>query len=375
MRALVLNKTQNTIHFYSFLSFFRYYKNKSAPNLHQEMKLPKPIQRGQSWRITVTYEKQRYSATRDSAKECEQWAALKLLELKTGKAKIEKGIKPTFPFRQLCEKYFAEHGFKLKSNYVIRNKLDNINHILGDLADKSIYDIKPNDIVGWRNKRVLEVKSSTALREHAMFAAIVSYAIKELFLLETNVWHVVAKPNKGKARNQRITPDDQAAIFSRSKWDNETPPKNMQNYVGWSLLFALETAMRQGEILSMRRRDIRDGFVHLPMTKNGESRNVPLSKEAKRLLSLIPPENDILVPVKVKTFKRTWIRMRDEAGLSHINFHDTRHEAITRMVKVRKLPVEVLAKITGHKTIGILINTYYNPDAQDLVEMFNSSES
>jgi len=45
------------------------------------------------------------------------------------------------------------------------------------------------------------------------------------------------------------------------------------------------------------------------------------------------------------------------------------------MVKVRKLPVEVLAKITGHKTIGILINTYYNPDAQDLVEMFNDSES
>ena len=45
------------------------------------------------------------------------------------------------------------------------------------------------------------------------------------------------------------------------------------------------------------------------------------------------------------------------------------------MVKVRKLPVKVLAKITGHKTIGILINTYYNPDAQDLVEMFNGSES
>ncbi|MFH3721443.1 tyrosine-type recombinase/integrase, partial [Acinetobacter baumannii] len=65
----------------------------------------------------------------------------------------------------------------------------------------------------------------------------------------------------------------------------------------------------------------------------------------------------------------------DAADLKHINFHDTRHEAITRMVRERKLPVEVLAKITGHKTIGILINTYYNPNAQDLVEMFNSSES
>lgn len=339
------------------------------------MKIPKPIQRGHSWRITVTFNNKRYSATRDTPKECEQWAALKLLELKTGKAQEERGVKQSFPFRQLCEKYYNEHGKKLKSNYVIRNKLDNIDRILGSLADKSIHDFKPSDIVKWRNKRILEVKSSTALREHALFAAIVSYAIKELFLLETNVWHIVAKPNKGKPRSQRISPSDQQAIFARSKWDNETPPKNMQNYVGWSFLFALETAMRQGEILAMRRSDLREGFIHLPMTKNGESRNVPLSKEAKRLLDLLPPENDVLVPVKVKTFKRTWIRMRDEANLSHINFHDTRHEAITRMVKVRKLPVEILAKITGHKTISILINTYYNPDAQDLVEMFNSSES
>jgi hypothetical protein len=54
---------------------------KSAPR----MKLPKPIKRGETYRITVTYEKQRYSCTRDTIKECEQWAAMKLLELKTGK--------------------------------------------------------------------------------------------------------------------------------------------------------------------------------------------------------------------------------------------------------------------------------------------------
>lgn len=339
------------------------------------MKIPKARKRGSSFRIELMFNGKRIGATRDTEKECEQWAALKLLELKTGQAQEEKGIKPPLPFKQLCEKYYTERGGKLKSNYVIRNKLDNIDRILGSLATKSIYDFKPADIVRWRNKRVLEVQSSTALREFAMFSSIFTYAQKELFLIESNVWQVVTKPNKGKARSQRITLEDQAAIFARSKWDNATAPKNMQNYVGWSLLFALETAMRQGEILAMRRKDLRDGFVHLPMTKNGDTRDVPLSKEAKRLLSLIPIENDILVPVKVKTFKRTWIRMRDEALLSHINFHDTRHEAITRMVRDRKLPVEVLAKITGHKTIGILINTYYNPDAQDLVAAFNEKES
>ena len=339
------------------------------------MKIPKPRKRGNAYRIELMFEGKRISATRDTEKECEQWAALKLLELKTGKAQEENGIKPPLPFKQLCEKYYLEKGNKLKSGYVIRNKLDNLERITVELATKSIYDFKPSDIVRWRNKRVLEVQSSTALREFAMFSAIFTYAQKELFIIESNVWNSVVKPDKGKGRNQRISPEDQEKIFKRSKWDNQTAPFYSQHYVGWSLLFALETAMRQGEILAMRRKDLRDGFIHLPMTKNGESRDVPLSKEAKRLLSLLPIENDILVPVKVKTFKRTWIRMRDEAGLSHINFHDTRHEAITRMLRNRKLPVEVLAKITGHKTINILINTYYNPNAQDLVEMFNSSES
>ena len=37
-----------------------------------------------------------------------------------------------------------------------------------------------------------------------------------------------------------------------------------------------------------------------------------------------------------------------------------------KAVKNAKLPVEVLAKITGHKTISILINTYYNPDIEEL---------
>lgn len=57
----------------------------------------------QSWRITFTYDKTRYFATRHTAKECEQWASLKLLELKTGKAQLEQGIKPRFPFKNLCK--------------------------------------------------------------------------------------------------------------------------------------------------------------------------------------------------------------------------------------------------------------------------------
>ena len=60
------------------------------------------------------------------------------------------------------------------------------------------------------------------------------------------------------------------------------------------VLFAIETALRRGELLAMAKKDIYDGYVHLPKTKNGDSRNVPLSEEAKELLKLIQHTGAIL---------------------------------------------------------------------------------
>ena len=48
------------------------------------MKLPKARKRGDAYRIELMFDGKRYSATRDTEKECEQWAAIKMLELKAG---------------------------------------------------------------------------------------------------------------------------------------------------------------------------------------------------------------------------------------------------------------------------------------------------
>ncbi|HGH3140596.1 TPA: hypothetical protein ACJKZ3_004112, partial [Acinetobacter baumannii] len=59
-----------------------------------------------------------YTATRDTASECEQWAAKKLLELKFEQAnpESEKSISPSMPF---FEQYYQEEGRKMKSARLI----------------------------------------------------------------------------------------------------------------------------------------------------------------------------------------------------------------------------------------------------------------
>ena len=99
---------------------------------------------------------------------------------------------------------------------------------------------------------------------------------------------------------------------------------------------------------------------------------MPLTKKALVLLDLIDHDGDKLIPQNENAFRLMWERRKAKVGLSDIHFHDTRHEAITRFVNNQKLPVEVLAKVTGHKNIKVLVNTYYNQDVEDIADMMDA---
>lgn len=340
-----------------------------------KMKIPKPRKRGETYTITVSYQNRRYYCTRDSAKECEQWAALKLLELKS-QTKIESGeLKPKFLFRDLNTKYYQDVGQRNPSKSSrdwIKGQYKNFEMKFGALAQKSIYDISPKDLTNWRNKRLTEVGDNTVLKEISHYSAMFTYAQKELFLLDDNSWMQITKPKKPDGRVRRIHPSEIDLVLKMLDYEYGKQPILSQHYVAWGFLFAIETAMRRGEILAMEKKDIFDGHVHLPKTKNGTSRNVPLSEEAKSLIGLIKHDGRRFIPQSENAFRLMWEKRKAKMGLNDLHFHDTRHEAITRMVRVRKLQVETLAKITGHKKIDVLVNTYYNPNAEDLVEAFNS---
>ena len=109
------------------------------------------------------------------------------------------------------------------------------------------------------------------------------------------------------------------------------------------------------------------------MTKTDDPRDVPLSPVMRELLACLPSYNkhdkkDNLFVVNVESFKTAFDRACVKAGIKDLQFRDTRHEAISRFVKTQKLPVELVAKITGHKKIETLLNVYYNPTADELYD-------
>lgn len=338
------------------------------------MKMPKPVKRGDVYRIQLQIDGKRVSCTRDTSRECEQWAAKKILESKIATREEEQGIKPKFSFRELVDHYY-EHVGQYKesksSRSWIKGQIGIFDEKFGFLSGTSVHDITPKQLTNWRNRRSGEVGANTVLKEISFYSAIFTYAQKELFLIDENPWMLITKPKKPKARSRRIHKSEIELMLKALDYEVGETPVLPQHYVAWGFLFALETAVRRGELITLQKKDVHEHHIHLPKTKNGEPRNVPLTEEARALLDLIKHDGKKVIPQSENAFRLMWERRKEAVGLSGLHFHDTRHEAITRMVRVRKLPVEVLAKITGHKKIDVSVNTYYNPNADDLVEAFN----
>ena len=140
------------------------------------------------------------------------------------------------------------------------------------------------------------------------------------------------------------------------------------------VLFALETAMRRGELLSLTWKDVdlKKRVAYLEITKNGTARAVPLSSRAVAVLESLKEEKDGVQALSVgKVFKTTdaalkkaFERACERAGINDFHFHDLRHEATSRLAE--KLPNLIeLAAVTGHKDLRML-KRYYHPRAEDL---------
>ena len=237
------------------------------------------------------------------------------------------------------------------------------------LFQRAITSITGPDIADWRDTRLVAVSASTVNRELCLISTVFTQAMKEWRLgVAGNPCSLVTKPRKPRPRTQRVSIAERKQIIDHLGWDGQSEPQNSSQWVAFAFYFALETAMRKGEILSLRWSDIDFDarHAHLDITKNGDERDVPLSKTATVLLRIVKcrAPSAPVVPVQTGHFDRLFREAKRDAGLSHIHFHDSRREAATTMAPKLSNVLE-LAAITGHKSLSML-QVYYRPKAADL---------
>ena len=145
--------------------------------------------------------------------------------------------------------------------------------------------------------------------------------------------------------------------------------KTSNPYIWPVVVFAIETAMRRGEILGLRWQDIslENRVARLQKTKNGTSREVPLSTKAVDVLKDQRSRQDTSTPfpINANAFRLAWERLRKRADLCDLRFHDLHHEAISRFFEMG-LSVPEVAVISGHKDARMLFR-YTHLRAENII--------
>lgn len=225
-------------------------------------------------------------------------------------------------------------------------------------GDKLFSEISPKDIANYRDARLSvqnprtkkTLSASTVKLEMMLLSHIFSVAAIEWGINIENPVMKVRKPKIPPGRNRRLSAKEYNRIM-RAAYIH--PNKELYPII----VIAIETAMRQGEILSLRWENIswKKKVAHLPSTKNGTARDVPLSNAAMHIFKqLLKPKTE----GKVFTYsnagiKSTWRTFVTSLKIEDLHFHDLRHEAISRLFE-KGLDMLEVATISGHKSLSML---------------------
>lgn len=220
--------------------------------------------------------------------------------------------------------------------------------------------VTASDIARWRDARCLQVSDGSVNRELTVLKLIFSVALREWGLIVKNPCLTVSKRPAPRARDRLIADFERDAILHQLAG----PLLGIRHQTRVAFEFALETAMRLGEIVGLSADDVNGRVARLALTKNGSAREVPLSRRALALLAELSGDGRFFT-ARAGSVSHAFTQAVRRAGLVDLHFHDTRHAAITRLAQ--KLTVLELARTVGHKDLKSLM-TYYNETAENLAD-------
>lgn len=343
------------------------------------------------------------SKTFNTKTEAEAWAAVIESEMVRG-VFVSRTESESTTLDQALERYAHEISDGKKG---VRQDIYRIRALQKlPLARRFLATILSTDIAKHRDSRLSQGWApATVVRELALISHLFNVCRKEwgMHALQNPV-ELIRRPTIKNDRERRILVGpiyqirdgalhseelDELQMLSKYTDSFELPP---------FLSIAVETAMRRSEILSLTHKDVdtKKRIARLADTKNGSSRDVPLSSKAVASFDVLPRQLDgriftMTADAVTRAFNRALSRARAvyvegqksallaEGGseervlekiasdpfLVDLRLHDLRHEATSRLAEV--FPIHELAKITGHKDTRMLLR-YYHPKAEELAK-------
>jgi integrase len=316
--------------------------------------------RGPFWRVKIRRTGlPAQTRTFDSKTDAQQWARGVESEIDKGIV-VDRRVAQRLSLAELLERYRRE------VTPTKRGSADE-NLRLKAMAQRPFARIRmsaltSSHLAAYRDERLKVVSGATVNREFNVLSHAIDTARREWDVyLPANPCTLVRRPPQGRPRNRRLQGDEEQRLLAACR-----DARNV--WLAHFVALAIETGMRRGEILGLQwsNVDLERRVAFLAVTKNGESRGVPLSSRAVAVLRGLPPSSNgrVFGELTKEALKQSFKRAVRRAGTTGLRLHDLRHEATSRFFE-KGLNVMEVASVTGHKTLQML-KRYTHLNAVDL---------
>lgn len=287
----------------------------------------------------------------------------------------ERGFEP-HPLGEAIVRYVNEESVKKKGYRWEHLRANAFLRDYPELCTKAMHGITESDMTHWAKHRMSEINQttgqalspSTINRELNFLSAVWQIAVSKWKWTDVNVIRSVHRPKNPPPRDRRISDDEIDLILDELNRDkSRASPKSRA--LARMFLLAIETGMRLGELCSIEAKNVNlvKKLVFLPDTKNGDAREVPLSPAARNLIKeQMQLEQNPIFGLSSDVASTMFRKAAKKVGIIDLNFHDTRHEAVTRLAA--KINVVTLAKVIGHRDLKSLM-IYYNPTTTEIADL------
>lgn len=304
-------------------------------------------QRNGSWRAIIRLKGfLPVTKTFDTKEEAKVWAGETEAKMKRGtfvdRAEVERTTLHEALDRYLREVTPGKKGAATETNTIRRLQRH-------PLALRSLAVVRGVAVAEYRDERLKTVTANTVRIELALLSHLFTIALKEWGLPVDNPVRAIRLPKLPKGRERRLNGDEEARLLAACK-------RSRSPWLEPIVRFAIETAMRQSEILGLRWEDVdlSRPVATLYDTKNGDTRIVPLSSQAVAVLREIPRSFDgRMFPVAQSSLEHSFHNACVRAEITGLRFHDLRHEATSRLFE-KNLTIMEAALVTGHRTLQML---------------------
>lgn len=250
------------------------------------------------------------------------------------------------------------------------------------LAKYTMANLKASDFAELRDELSKSGKANSTVNKHlALLSHVFSVCQKDWGFELDNPVLKIRKLKEDNARSRRLENDEYKYLIRAAHYSNLSELPVL-------IRLAIETAMRQGEILQLEWKfiNLKNRVIVLPKeaVKNGTERHVPLSTVAVKVIEGIPRQiksqklfQGVLRRNLCEQFKTACEKGRelykqdhgkvDDGFLINLKFHDQRHEAASRLFESGKFDTMEVASITGHKTLQML-KRYTHLKAEELAK-------